>query len=960
MSPDSLDPNEPEFPKLIDPPFRSAKEPLVLSPSDSLQGGQASLDEAPADAEQLTVPASAAQYLREYQKDGIRWLYQQYIRELGGVLGDDMGLGKTCMCVNFVAAVLKKTCMPSDRMGCGADDGRCCLIVVPASVIHQWQSEFARWVFAQVCTIKTGSDVDPVMRKVRAKGVVEVVIVGHDRFRMSADELCSYDWHLAIFDEAHKLKNANAKLVEAARKLSTKRRYGLTGTPIQNNFQELFTLLDLLTPGCMGESNVFHDYYTKPFSVGQKHDATPAQRRKGSERQGQLNELVNKWVLRRDKSLIADQLPGKDDNVVFCKLAGMQTRAYERFLALPDVQLLVRSKEPCDCGSNEQRSKCCYRSDPAGVLWPFYHPDGSQCRQCPHCCLFPAMQKLIQISNHLALLRPRPDDKPEKQEFDALLWEELTHGERPQDLEDKYINTSSAAHCGKLRVTKMLLRQFQEEGSKVLLFSFSTKLLDIIETMVEVEGYVFSRLDGTTPQKDRGKLCANFNNDPSLFLMLISTHAGGLGLNLAAADKVIIFDPNWNPSFDLQAQDRAFRIGQQRFVSVYRLITSGTIEEVVYNRQVAKQQMANATLKNSRERRYFQGVMGPNGRWIEEGELGGIRNLFSLTKDEVTTKEIEAREHARAKLNILKIPPDIMDGMKKDAGGASSDKDENRLLKELAQLMEEGERVGGAVGRHDLEAEGAVHVHLNTSTDSSRRQMVGSSALDEFELKHLSPEEYTEPTLAGAGAAPVFSGATMQARAPEHPLANRPRAPAAALGRGGAHAGGDAAAPAQAPAAPLDQAMLLVAERRGLSVAELKSQIASDTIDGGKQVAIAEIQQVEFSLRTASTSSGGTKQAKSKPTRQQSLPESFAAGAARGRTPWSQLTQSEKASAVLDEVARRDGFANQQQLRDFIAECKSEEGIAEYGQDECDRCLTRIAVLSQEIQEEMNANGVAN
>eukprot|EP01043_Picozoa_sp_COSAG02_P037080 COSAG02_NODE_2760_length_8077_cov_2.993106_5_plen_167_part_00 len=151
------------------------------------------------------------------------------------------------------------------------------------------------------------------------------------------------------------------------------------------------------------------------------------------------------------------------------------------------------------------------------------------------------MTKLIQISNHLSLLRPRGDDKPERQEFDAVLWEELTHGERPQDLEDKYINTSSAAHCGKLRVTKMLLRQFQREGSKVLLFSFSTKLLDIIETMVEVEGYIFSRLDGTTPQKMRGQMCGNFNNDPSQFLMLVSTHAGGLGLNLAAADKVIIF-----------------------------------------------------------------------------------------------------------------------------------------------------------------------------------------------------------------------------------------------------------------------------------------------------------------------------------------------------------------------------------------------------------------------------------
>ena len=226
-SPEALDKTKPEFPKLVDPPFRSANVPLVLSPlaGDALPVNQRSLEDPPDDAATLTVPASAAQYLREYQKEGIQFLYQQYIRNLGGVLGDDMGLGKTCMCVNFLAAVLHKTCLPGDRIKCGADDGRCCLIVVPASVIHQWQAEFARWVYTSVLTMAKGSDIEPVMRKVRAGGVVEVVIVGHDRFRMSADEICSYEWHLAIFDEAHKMKNAAAKLVEATNKLQTNRRY---------------------------------------------------------------------------------------------------------------------------------------------------------------------------------------------------------------------------------------------------------------------------------------------------------------------------------------------------------------------------------------------------------------------------------------------------------------------------------------------------------------------------------------------------------------------------------------------------------------------------------------------------------------------------------------------------------------------------------------------------------------
>ena len=252
-----LDPDAAEFPKLVDPPFDSKVcEPLQLKPSDKPPPAQAQDAEPQEDAEALEVPGAAARYLRDYQKDGIRFLYNQYVRGLGGVLGDDMGLGKTVMVVNFLSAVLKKTCRPADRMSCGAHDGRCCLIVAPTSVMHQWEREFRNWVFAVVATIHKGTDVEPVLRKCRAK-TVEVVIVGHDRFRLSADQICGFDWHLAVFDEAHKLKDPKAKLYAAAAGLKTSRRYGLTGTPVQNSMNELYSLLDLMTPGCMGEKTSF-------------------------------------------------------------------------------------------------------------------------------------------------------------------------------------------------------------------------------------------------------------------------------------------------------------------------------------------------------------------------------------------------------------------------------------------------------------------------------------------------------------------------------------------------------------------------------------------------------------------------------------------------------------------------------------------------------------------------------
>ena len=532
--------------------------------------------------------------------------------------------------------------------------------------------------------------------------------------------------------------------------------------------------------------------------------------------------------------------------------------------------------------------------------------------------------------------RPQED----RQEFDSILWETLTEGEEQAELDQSYVNESSAAHCGKLRAAKMLLKEFHQAGDKVLLFSFSTQLLDVIEAVVQVEGYVFDRLDGSTPQEQRGLKCATFNHDPSMFLMLVSTKAGGLGLNLAAANKVIIFDPNWNPSFDLQAQDRAFRIGQQRFVSVYRLITSGTIEEVVYNRQIAKQQMANATLNNTHERRYFTGVMGPNGGWLEEGELGGVHNLFSLTKDEVTTREIEAREAARAQergrhmLNIKKIPQDIMDAMKEQGGDET--KDEDALLKELAQEM--GLDVGvreGAAGEDQLMDEGAVHIHLNSSTDSSRRQMIGNSVVEEMAAARAAPGSDDEDGGAAAYPHPLQDAMPAAAAAAARPrqkqtkikVERRARASPPPGAAAAAAAGGGAAAAAAKP--DLEECMRVVGERHGLALPDFKQKLAAAD-DEERQALVAEIQ-------------AEARPAVARPKRQQTLPQTLAKR--KPPPPKKKLEPFE----VLQKVAEAEGFTVQQ-FRAYVAECKSEEGRREYGADHCDAELARLHQLTDDIQ----------
>lgn len=191
--------------------------------------------------------------------------------------------------------------------------------------------------------------------------------------------------------------------------------------------------------------------------------------------------------------------------------------------------------------------------------------------------------------------------------------------------------------CGKWKVLAGLLQQWHTDGDKVLLFSTNLRLLQFIEFFLAREGHNFLRLDGTTPQPRRQQLVNQFNRDQSIFVFLISTTAGGTGLNLTAANRVVVFDPHWNPSHDLQAMDRAYRFGQSRDVYVYRLIGAGSLEEVIYGRQLYKQQQMEIGYNATKERRYFEGVAGDQGSL---GELFGCKNLFTLHESSLAMKSI--------------------------------------------------------------------------------------------------------------------------------------------------------------------------------------------------------------------------------------------------------------------------------------------------------------------------------
>ena len=455
-------------------------------------------------------------------------------------------------------------------------------------------------------------------------GRVEIVLTTFETAREYLEEINSVAWQLVVADECHKIKEKGSALTKALKSLRCLKRIGLTGTALQNKYEELWCLLDWANPGCLGTSEHFKSSLSRPMVKGFRQDATSNELANAREKQEKFNTEKLQWMLRRTKaSEIADKLPTKIDQVVFCGLSKFQHEVFKFLLALPEVKSILTAYERCPCGKKRARHLCCEKPEkPLSVQ------------------LLQTMAVFLKAANHASLLLPDNTNSLAQ----AELGEEICRGvvqKFPELKETNFLNLSNPRYSGKMEVLAGLLTILESEGAKVLLFSYSTSLLNIIETYIESKGYSYCRLDGSTRVGARQEMVNTFNKDQGLFLFLLSTKAGGLGLNITGANTVVIFDPNWNPSHDMQAQDRAYRLGQTRDVKVFRLIAAGCIEEVVYLRQLYKQQLAANTVDGSTAKRFFKAVHGDKKR---QGELFGIRNLLRVTSNgSGLTEDIEKR-----------------------------------------------------------------------------------------------------------------------------------------------------------------------------------------------------------------------------------------------------------------------------------------------------------------------------
>lgn len=680
------------------------------------------------------IPASIAQYLRDYQIAGVRFLHRLFVYQRGGILGDDMGLGKTVQVAAFLTAAFGKTGDERDAKRMRAMRRHPdlwyprILIVCPGTLIRNWMNELDRWGWWHVDTCHGAAKEDAVMTA--RSGLLEIMITTYQTYKNNKSSINGVQWDAVIADECHVLKDRRSETTKAMDEVNALCRIGLTGTAIQNSYEELWTLLNWTNPGHFGTLAEWTNTISRPLTIGQSHDATLRQLSLSRRTAKKLvQNLLPGFFLRRMKSLISDQLPKKTDKVVFCPLTDIQREAYGNFLESEEMTILRTLGEPCDCGESRQNGErtkkgwCCYKFLPNGRPW--------------QAIVFPAMMSLQKMSNHVTLLVPSSLDLADKQKSDLDLlrmalpetWEELFRKR------DSMINLANPEFCGKWKILKKLLKFWHANGDKVLVFSHSVKLLRILQYLFSNTSYSISYLDGSLSYDDRQKVVDDFNSDPSQFVFLISTKAGGVGLNITSANKVVIVDPHWNPSYDLQAQDRAYRIGQTRDVDVFRLISAGTIEEIVYARQIYKQQQANIGYNASSERRYFKGVQKDEER---KGEIFGLSNLFTFHGDQIVLRDIVNKTNiAEAKAGISLADVDIEEAIKNEnIGGIKKEgPDDDGGMSQLAALITAEDKKKFLASKRNekpqsdavqaiLSAAGVEYTHENS-------EVVGSSKIEQ-------------------------------------------------------------------------------------------------------------------------------------------------------------------------------------------------------------------------------------
>ncbi|XP_029959373.1 DNA repair and recombination protein RAD54B [Salarias fasciatus] len=527
-------------------------------------------------------------HLRPHQRDGLLFLYEcvmgmRVVGRYGAILADEMGLGKTLQSVALIWTLLKQ-----GPYG-GKPVAKRVLVVTPGSLVQNWSAEFNKWLGCERIKVFT-VDQDHRIEQFVISPLHSVLVISYEMLLRCLEQVQKVQFGLVICDEGHRLKNSNIKTSLAINSLSCNRRVILTGTPVQNDLQEFYAIIEFVNPGILGSSTGYRKVYEEPILRSRQPSCSEEERVLGEERAAELSRLTGMFILRRTQEIINRYLPPRLDWTLFCEPSTLQQELYTQLLC-------HRVFRACLQGSTQTHT---------------------------HLACITALKKLC---NHPALLHFTVKEKTDSGSVESSIYEGLV-----DVFPESYSSgTFNAADSGKLLVLSDLLAAIRQlsPSDRVVVVSNYTQTLDMLQDLCAHAGYTFCRLDGQTPTSQRQRLVDSFNSPYSQnFLFLLSSKAGGVGLNLIGASHLVLYDIDWNPANDIQAMARVWRDGQKKTVHIYRLLTAGTIEERIFQRQVSKQGLS--------------GTVVDLGKGTEHASfsISELRDLFSLSDTPCLTHDL--------------------------------------------------------------------------------------------------------------------------------------------------------------------------------------------------------------------------------------------------------------------------------------------------------------------------------
>lgn len=529
------------------------------------------------------VPPVLAKWLRPHQREGVKFCYEcvmglKDFKGNGCILADDMGLGKTLQSVTLLYTLLK-TSITKDN----APTVKRVIVICPCSLVKNWDNEFVKWLGPGAVKSLPIADGD---RKTVQKNIdtfvktkmFSVLIASYECIRAHVGRLTKYKdcCDLMICDEAHRLKNSENQTSRALNSIPVKKRILLTGTPMQNHLEEFFAMVDFTNPGVLGTQEEFRRKILSPILRGREPDATEKQVEKMMNIQNEMSQLVSKFILRRTNTLNAKHLPPKLVQVVCCKLTDIQLNMYQHLINSKAAQHVL---------------------------------DGKQVN-----CLS-SIQALMKLANHPSLIveddgmgggKGRGGRKASQKKISYNEDDTKSSAAPGKEGVAKFLPDAGGGGgaryggapvhpewSGKMFVLYRLIREMRKPGNggdKIVIISNYTQTLDLIGRMCRQNNWGFCRLDGSIGMKKRQKMVDEFN-DPhsSLVCFLLSSKAGGCGINLIGGNRLVLFDPDWNPAVDKQAAARCWRDGQKKRCFTYRFLATGTVEEKIFQRQLSKE-----------------------------------------------------------------------------------------------------------------------------------------------------------------------------------------------------------------------------------------------------------------------------------------------------------------------------------------------------------------------------------